>query len=73
MSQQLSYTASRLVAHRRRSHAVRIGEVAVGGGNPVVVQSMTTTPTQDVKATVDQAIRLAEAGCQIVRIEGHPS
>ena len=56
------------MARRRLSREVRVGGVPVGGAHPIVVQSMTTTPTQDVRATVEQSIRLAEAGCQIVRI-----
>ncbi len=54
--------------HRRRSFEVRVGNVGVGGSNPIRVQSMTTTDTQDVMATADQTERLAEAGCEIVRI-----
>ncbi len=65
---QFPYCESRIQSVRRRSREVRIGEVAVGGNNPIAVQSMTTTPTQDVAATVRQAIAMAEAGCQIVRI-----
>ncbi len=45
-----------------------VGPVGVGGGNPIRVQSMTTSLTQDVEATVRQCIRLAEVGCEIVRI-----
>ena len=45
-----------------------VGDLGVGGANPVRLQSMTTTPTQDVEATVKQSIALAEAGCEIVRI-----
>src|SRR5436853_7255960 len=45
-----------------------VGNVAVGGDNPIRVQSMTTTRTLDTEATVAQAIRLVEAGCEIVRI-----
>ena len=44
------------------------GPVAIGGGAPVSIQSMTNTPTQDVEATVAQIRRLAAAGCQIVRV-----
>jgi len=62
------YCTSRFQAVRRRSREVRVGPVPIGGGNPVVVQSMTTTPTLDVEATLKQSIALAEAGCQIVRI-----
>src|ERR687894_1706510 len=46
---------------------IRVGNVAVGGGAPVVVQSMTLTPTRDVEATVAQIAALASAGCEIVR------
>ena len=53
---------------RHQSHAVRIGEVVVGGGAPVVVQSMTNTDTADVDATVRQVMELANAGSEIVRI-----
>src|SRR5262245_19524428 len=45
-----------------------VGDVGVGGDHPIRVQSMTTTDTQDVAATIAQAERLAAAGCEIVRI-----
>ena len=45
-----------------------VGGVAIGGDAPISVQSMTTTDTRDVKATVDQIKRLEEAGCEIVRV-----
>ncbi len=63
-----SYCASRFRTIRRISTEVKIGSVGVGGDNPVRVQSMTTTLTQDVDATVKQAIALAEVGCEIVRV-----
>lgn len=47
---------------------IRIGRVAIGGGAPVTVQSMTNTPTADVDATVAQIHRLESAGCDIVRV-----
>ena len=53
---------------RHRSHAVRIGSVTLGGGAPIVVQSMTNTDTADIDATVRQVIELADAGSEIVRI-----
>ena len=53
---------------RRRSVAVRIGSVKVGGGEPVVVQSMTNTDTADATATVKQVQQLAAAGSELVRI-----
>src|SRR5215212_3905919 len=64
----LPYTPSAFAYKRRRTHAVMVGDVGVGGDNPVRVQSMTTTRTQDVDATVAQAERLVQAGCEIVRI-----
>jgi len=53
---------------RRRTHEVLVGSVGIGGTNPLRIQSMTTSNTQDVAATVRQAIALAEVGCEIVRI-----
>jgi (E)-4-hydroxy-3-methylbut-2-enyl-diphosphate synthase len=51
-----------------RTVGVRVGHVQVGGGAPIVVQSMTSTDTTDVEATVRQTIELAEAGSELVRI-----
>ena len=62
------YCASRFIARRRTSSEVTVGDIVVGGDNPIRIQSMTTTPTQDVAATVKQTIALVEAGCEIVRI-----
>ncbi|MGZ6029773.1 MAG: flavodoxin-dependent (E)-4-hydroxy-3-methylbut-2-enyl-diphosphate synthase, partial [Myxococcaceae bacterium] len=53
---------------RRTSVAVRVGHVQVGGGAPVVVQSMTSTDTADVEATARQCLELAQAGSELVRI-----
>jgi (E)-4-hydroxy-3-methylbut-2-enyl-diphosphate synthase len=53
---------------RRRTRVVKVGAVAVGGDNPLRVQSMTTTSTMDTDATVDQVLRLADVGCEIARI-----
>src|ERR671910_2877527 len=46
---------------------IRVGNVRIGGGAPVVLQSMTLTPTRDVQATVAQIAALADAGCEVVR------
>lgn len=51
-----------------KSKEVVIGNVKIGGGNPIAVQSMTNTKTEDVNATVDQINRLVQAGCDIVRV-----
>jgi (E)-4-hydroxy-3-methylbut-2-enyl-diphosphate synthase len=56
------------LAQRRQSRRVMVGPVAVGGGAPVSVQSMTTTPTSDVDRTLQQIAELTAAGCQIVRV-----
>lgn len=47
---------------------INVGGVAIGGGAPVTIQSMTNTPTHDVEATVAQIRRLAAAGCEIIRV-----
>lgn len=52
---------------REATKKVRIGDIWIGGGNPVAIQSMTNTKTEDVKATVNQILRLEKAGCEIVR------
>jgi (E)-4-hydroxy-3-methylbut-2-enyl-diphosphate synthase len=53
---------------RRKTRQIKVGNVAIGGDAPIVVQSMTTTSTRDVSATVAQIRRLEEAGCEIVRV-----
>ena len=54
--------------HRRASKAISIGGVRVGGGAPIVVQSMTRTDTGDIPATLRQISELAGAGCELVRV-----
>ena len=63
-----SYCPDSFAYRRRPTRVVMVGDVGVGGNNPIRVQSMTTTRTQDVDATVAQAERLVRAGCEIVRI-----
>ena len=53
---------------RHRTHAVDVGGIVVGGGAPVVVQSMTNTDTADVTGTVNQVMALAQAGSELVRV-----
>jgi (E)-4-hydroxy-3-methylbut-2-enyl-diphosphate synthase len=53
---------------RRHAREVRISDVAIGGKNPIAVQSMTKTNTRDIEATVAQIIKLQKAGCEIVRV-----
>ena len=62
------YCPSRHRTVRRLTRVVNVGGVGVGGNNPIRVQSMTTSDTEDVAATVAQAIRLAEAGSELIRI-----
>ncbi|GAB7105928.1 flavodoxin-dependent (E)-4-hydroxy-3-methylbut-2-enyl-diphosphate synthase [Streptomyces phaeofaciens JCM 4814] len=59
---------ARPVAERRVSRRIQVGQVAVGGGAPVSVQSMTTTRTSDIGATLQQIAELTASGCQIVRV-----
>ncbi|WP_328563900.1 flavodoxin-dependent (E)-4-hydroxy-3-methylbut-2-enyl-diphosphate synthase [Streptomyces coelicoflavus] len=58
----------RPIAERRVSRRIQVGPVAVGGGTPVSVQSMTTTRTSDIGATLQQIAELTASGCQIVRV-----
>src|SRR4030067_3164481 len=53
---------------RRPSRAVTIRDVVIGGGHPILVQSMTNTDTRDVEATVAQIHRLEKAGCELIRV-----
>src|SRR6478735_9210127 len=57
-----------VLAPRRASRKIRVGKVEVGGDAPVSVQSMTTTPTTDVNATLQQIAALTASGCDIVRV-----
>ena len=53
---------------RRISQPIHIGRVTIGGGAPIVVQSMTKTDTRDVKATIKQIRELEDCGCELVRV-----
>ena len=53
---------------RRKSRTVRIGKVAIGGKNPIAIQSMTKTSTSNVNATINQIRALEAANCQIIRL-----
>jgi len=56
------------IARRKKTRKIYVGSVAVGGGSPISVQSMTKTDTRDIKATVKQIRSLQKAGCEIIRI-----
>lgn len=53
--------------YRDETKVIKIGNKVIGGGNPILIQSMTNTRTQDVEATVKQILELEEAGCEIIR------
>ncbi len=53
--------------YRSKTKVIQIGDKKIGGGNPILIQSMTNTRTEDVKATVEQILRLEAAGCEIIR------
>jgi (E)-4-hydroxy-3-methylbut-2-enyl-diphosphate synthase len=57
-----------MLLSRRKTHTVMVGHVPFGSDHPVVVQSMTNTPTRDIEATLAQIIELADAGSEVVRI-----
>ena len=53
--------------YREHTKVVQIGDKKIGGGNPILIQSMTNTRTEDVEATVQQILALEAAGCEIIR------
>ncbi|MDE6685839.1 MAG: flavodoxin-dependent (E)-4-hydroxy-3-methylbut-2-enyl-diphosphate synthase, partial [Lachnospiraceae bacterium] len=53
--------------HHDTTKIVKIGDRVIGGGHPILIQSMTNTPTEDVAATVEQIHKLEAAGCEIIR------
>lgn len=57
-----------MVLHRKETKPVRVGGLTIGGNDKVYIQSMTTTKTADVQATVAEIQRLEEAGCEIIRV-----
>jgi (E)-4-hydroxy-3-methylbut-2-enyl-diphosphate synthase len=63
-----NYCNSLVQYSRRKTVEVKIGDVAMGGNNPIRVQSMTTIDTMDTMGSVEQTIRMVEAGCEYVRI-----
>jgi (E)-4-hydroxy-3-methylbut-2-enyl-diphosphate synthase len=65
---ELSYCENPFVYHRRKTREVKVGNVGVGGDNPIRVQSMITCDTMDTDASIQQTIELANVGCEIVRI-----
>lgn len=66
--EKVRYCNSLTAYSRRKTIPVRVGDVIIGGDNPIVVQSMTTVDTMDTEGSVEQCIRMIEAGCQLIRI-----
>jgi (E)-4-hydroxy-3-methylbut-2-enyl-diphosphate synthase len=65
---ELSYCENPFVYHRRKTREVKVGNVGIGGDNPIRVQSMITCDTMDTDASIQQTSELANVGCEIVRI-----
>ena len=64
----MQYCESTHQTKRFKTREVLVGNVGVGGANPIRIQSMTTSNTRDIEATIQQIIRLADAGCEIARV-----
>jgi len=64
----VNYCSNPLQYHRRATREVKVGNVGIGGDNPIRVQSMITCDTMDTDASIQQTMELAQAGCEIVRI-----
>ncbi|MFZ0915803.1 MAG: flavodoxin-dependent (E)-4-hydroxy-3-methylbut-2-enyl-diphosphate synthase, partial [Candidatus Udaeobacter sp.] len=64
----MNYCENPFVYHRRKTREVKVGNVGIGGDNPIRVQSMITCDTMNTEASIQQTIELADAGCEIVRI-----
>lgn len=62
------YSENTLNRKRRPTHEVKVGDVGIGGNNPIRIQSMTTSDTMDTAGTIDQIRKLIDVGCEIVRI-----
>lgn len=68
MSDSKKYCNSLTQYSRRKTIPVKVGDVVIGGDNPIVVQSMTTVDTMDTMGTVEETLRMVESGCELVRI-----
>lgn len=68
MSEQTAFCNDLFNRERFETREVRIGVTAIGGKNPILIQSMTTTDTMDTEGSVEQSIRMIDAGCELVRL-----
>lgn len=66
--EQIKYCNSLTSYSRRKTIPVKVGDVIIGGDNPIVVQSMTTVDTMDTEGSVEQCVRMIESGCRLIRI-----
>src|SRR5439155_23880530 len=64
----VNYCSDPLRYRRHATREVKVGDVGIGGNNPIRVQSMITCDTMDTEASIQQTMELADAGCEIVRI-----
>ncbi len=64
----MKYCNSLTKYSRFKTRSVKVGNVEIGGENPIRIQSMTTTSTMDTKATIEESIRIINAGSELVRI-----
>src|SRR5579859_2133947 len=64
----MKYCESIYQTRRWKTREVKVGHIGIGGDNPIRIQSMTTSNTRDVLGTVDQILRLTDAGCEIARV-----
>jgi len=62
------YTSDLFAYHRRRSREVRVGNIGIGANNPIRIQSMLTSDTRNTEACIKEALGLADAGCEIIRL-----
>ncbi|HNE82978.1 MAG TPA: flavodoxin-dependent (E)-4-hydroxy-3-methylbut-2-enyl-diphosphate synthase, partial [bacterium] len=67
-SKLFRYSEYRFTYRRRPTREVMVGDIGIGGSNPIRIQSMTTSDTLDTEATIRQVIDLVNVGCEIVRI-----
>ncbi|MBV2196443.1 MAG: flavodoxin-dependent (E)-4-hydroxy-3-methylbut-2-enyl-diphosphate synthase, partial [Flavobacterium sp.] len=68
MKKQNSFCNNLFSRSRFVTRTVKVGNIGIGGNNPIRVQSMTTTDTLDTEKSVEQSIRMIEAGCELVRL-----
>lgn len=66
--ERVNYCDSLVAYQRRETIEVKVGNLIIGGNNPIVVQSMTTVDTMDTEGSIAQCIRMIESGCQLIRI-----